>query len=165
MDNFIAVKYHVETDFPKDHIALHNFKDGYCGISKIEGNAYCLCYLTTAKNLRHAGNSIKKMEEEILQQNPFLKNIFSSATFLYQHPLTISQISFSRKSQVYEHILLTGDAAGSITPLCGNGMSMALHGSKIAFKHINTFLSGKIDRFEMEKRYETEWKNNFSRRR
>ena len=29
-------------------------------------------------------------------------------------------------------MLLLGDAAGMITPLCGNGMSMALHSSKIA---------------------------------
>ncbi len=34
---YMGVKYHIETDFPKDLIALHNFKDGYCGISAIEG--------------------------------------------------------------------------------------------------------------------------------
>ena len=36
---------------------------------------------------------------------------------------------------------MVGDAAGMITPLCGNGMSMALHASKIAATQINLFLS------------------------
>ena len=51
LNNYIGIKYHVQTDLPVDTIALHNFKDGYCGISKIEDDRYCLCYLTTAKNL------------------------------------------------------------------------------------------------------------------
>jgi flavin-dependent dehydrogenase len=82
LNNYIGVKYHIQTEFPADQIALHNFKNGYCGVSKIEDNKYCLCYLTTAKNLQYCNNSIKKMEVDILQQNPFLKNIFSSSKIL-----------------------------------------------------------------------------------
>ncbi len=48
LNNFIAVKYHVQAMFADDTIALHNFKDGYCGISKVEDDKYCLCYLTNA---------------------------------------------------------------------------------------------------------------------
>lgn len=164
LNNYIGVKYHIKTNFPDDQIALHNFKNGYCGISKIEDDKYCLCYLTTAKNLQDNNNSIKKMEENILQQNPFLKNIFSSSTILYQQPVTISQISFAKKSQVEDHILLTGDAAGMITPLCGNGMSMAMHGSKIAFECINQFLKNEINRQEMEQEYIDKWNSHFAKR-
>jgi flavin-dependent dehydrogenase len=32
LNNHIGVKYHIRTDFPEDTIALHNFKDGYCGL-------------------------------------------------------------------------------------------------------------------------------------
>jgi flavin-dependent dehydrogenase len=164
LNNYIGVKYHVQTDFPADQIALHNFKNGYCGISKIEDDKYCLCYLTTAKNLKDSGNSINKMEENILQKNPFLKKIFSSSTILYQQPVTISQISFAKKTQVQNHILLTGDAAGMITPLCGNGMSMAMHGSKIAFECIVPFLKKEIARHEMEQEYIDAWNKQFSKR-
>ena len=41
LNNYIGVKYHVKTNFPAGTIALHNFKNGYCGISKIEENKYC----------------------------------------------------------------------------------------------------------------------------
>src|SRR4030095_1841312 len=66
LNNYIGVKYHVKTNWPEDLIALHNFENGYCGISQIEENKYCLCYLTTAKNLDQCGNSISQMEKQIL---------------------------------------------------------------------------------------------------
>ena len=164
LNNYIGVKYHLKYDFPVDTIALHNFDSGYCGISKIEENKYCLCYLTTAKNLNKNGGSIKQMEENVLCKNPFLKKIFSEAQFLFSEPVTISQISFDKKSQVQKHLLMTGDAAGMITPLCGNGMSMALHSSKIAFDNIDLFLAKKITRQEMENRYVSQWQQEFSGR-
>jgi flavin-dependent dehydrogenase len=65
---------------------------------------------------------------------------------------------------VQDHVLLAGDAAGLITPLCGNGMSMAMHASKLCFQSIQTYLDDKISRGEMEKHYEARWKKTFSRR-
>ncbi|MBA2250216.1 MAG: NAD(P)/FAD-dependent oxidoreductase [Chitinophagaceae bacterium] len=164
LNNYIGVKYHVTTSYPAQTIALHNFKNGYCGISKIEENKYCLCYLTTATNLRSCNNSIAVMEKNILQQNPFLKQIFSEAAFLYSSPVTISQISFEKKSQIENHVLMIGDAAGMITPLCGNGMSMAFHGSKFAFETIDSFLKNACTREQMEVQYSFKWNRQFARR-
>jgi len=164
LNNFIGVKYHIQTEFPSDLIALHNFRNGYCGISHVEDNKCCLCYLTTAENLRISGNSISDMEKNILQQNPYLQKIFTNSLFLFDQPVTISQISFEKKTQVENHILFIGDAAGMITPLCGNGMSMALHGSKIAFESIQQFLEGYSDRHEMEQQFMDRWHKQFNKR-
>jgi len=164
LNNYIGIKYHVKTNWPDDLIALHNFKNGYCGISQIEDGKYCLCYLTTAKNLEQSGNYIPIMEKEILYQNPHLQKIFNEAEILYGSPVTISQISFAKKSQVQDHVLMIGDAAGMITPLCGNGMSMALHGSKIVFEQIHLFLQNKIPRWQMEQDYTANWKKHFGKR-
>ncbi len=164
LNNYIGVKYHIKGNFSEDTIALHNFKDGYCGISKIENECYCLCYLTTAKNLKENNNLIKKMEQNVLYKNPILKKIFSESSFLFSAPVTISQISFDKKMQVENHILMLGDAAGMITPLCGNGMSMALHSAKIAFENIQSFLDKKISRDEMEKQYVHQWQRQFASR-
>ena len=77
---------------------------------------------------------------------------------------TISQISFAKKTQVQNHILLCGDAAGMITPLCGNGMSMALHSSKLAAETISNFLQNKINRQQLENIYTKKWQQFFSKR-
>ncbi len=164
LNNYVGVKYHVKANFPADTIALHNFKNGYCGISKVENDEYCLCYLTTAKNLKDNNNSIKDMEENILFKNPFLKKIFSESEFLFQEPVTISQISFGKKKQVEDRVLMLGDAAGMITPLCGNGMSMAFHSSKIAFENIDSFLKETISREKMESNYSKTWTKQFGKR-
>ncbi len=164
LNNYIAVKYHIRTNHPAGLISLHNFENGYCGISQIEEGKYCLCYLTTAANLRKSKNNIQQMEKEILFQNPHLKKIFTEAEFLYNPPLTISQISFDKKTLIENHMLMLGDAGGMITPLCGNGMSMALHGSKLAFENIHAFLQHKISRTKMEANYSRQWKEQFEAR-
>ncbi|MFT3678936.1 MAG: NAD(P)/FAD-dependent oxidoreductase [Ferruginibacter sp.] len=164
LNNYVGVKYHIKTNFPADTIALHNFKYGYCGISKIEDDKYCLCYLTRAKNLKQCNNSIEEMEKHILFQNKHLRKIFEDGEKLYEAPLTISQVSFSRKTQLENHVLMLGDAAGMITPLCGNGMSMALHSSKIATHYIDAFLKNEIPRAKMESDYIKEWRSLFEKR-
>lgn len=164
LNNYIGVKYHIHTDHPADLIALHNFSNGYCGISRIEDNKCCLCYLTTADNLKQNDNSIKRMEKEVLCKNPFLEKIFNNSDFVMTEPVVISQISFEKKSLVEEHVLMVGDAAGMITPLCGNGMSMALHAGKLAFGEIDHFLSNSTSRQQMEARYTSEWKKHFAGR-
>ena len=164
LNNYIGVKYHIKTDVAKDIIALHNFKNGYCGISAIEDDKHCLCYLTNAENLSANNNSIQQMQENVLYKNASLKKIFTESEFLYDAPLTISQISFNQKTLIENHVLLLGDAAGMITPLCGNGMSMAMHGAKLAYDEINSFLRQKISRNEMETNYAKNWKKQFASR-
>ncbi|WEK37617.1 MAG: NAD(P)/FAD-dependent oxidoreductase [Candidatus Pseudobacter hemicellulosilyticus] len=164
LNHYIAVKYHIRTFFPDDLLALHNFDHGYCGISKIEDNKYCLCYLTTAANFRKCHNDIAELEKKIVRQNPFLDTIFASAQFLFHEPVTVSRISFNRKTQVHNHVLMIGDAGSVINPLCGYGMSMALHSSKLAFEEIQSFLQGRINRYELETQYTQQWESHFARR-
>ena len=164
LNNYVAVKYHVRTSFPADTIALHNFYNGYCGISKVEEGKYCLCYLTKSENLLRSDSSITVMEKNILMKNPHLKELFSHAEILYQSPLTISGISFDKKKQVERNVLMIGDAAGMITPLCGNGMSMALHGSKLAAEQIDLFLQHRLTRPQMEQQYIRRWQHEFEKR-
>ncbi|HLL94410.1 MAG TPA: hypothetical protein VK404_05495, partial [Spirosoma sp.] len=143
--------------------ALHNFSDGYCGMSAIEDGKYCVCYLTTRENIRQFGN-IPAMEQAILGQNPHLNRVFERAQFLYDKPEVINEISFAPKRAVESHVLMAGDSAGLITPLCGNGMAMAIHGAKFASELSNAFLGGQLTRAELEARYQHGWSERFARR-
>ncbi|HEY1022579.1 MAG TPA: NAD(P)/FAD-dependent oxidoreductase [Flavisolibacter sp.] len=162
LNNYVGVKYHVNADWPSNIIGLHNFENGYCGISKIEEERHCLCYMTRAENLHHSGNSIEQMQEKVLFKNQHLRKLFTGSEVLAEFPVTISQISFSQKSTVENGVLMLGDTAGMITPLCGNGMSIALHTAKIAAGLGDAFLSGKLSQQQMEKRYQQEWRSHFA---
>lgn len=164
LDNYVGIKYHIQTSWPEHLIGLHNFTDGYCGISAIEENKYCLCYLTHARNLKKCANNISQLEEKVLFENPHLRKIFKESRFCDGFPVSISQVGFSSKTQVENHILMLGDSAGMITPLCGNGMSIALHTGSLAADLVMDFLRKKITRNGMEGNYAQLWKENFSSR-
>jgi menaquinone-9 beta-reductase len=164
INNFVGVKYHVRLPRSNNLIELHNFADGYCGISSVEQDVVCICYLTTAKNLQINGGSIARMEEKILFRNPWLRRAFEEAEHLYEKPLTISQISFARKNQYDNGVFFVGDAASMIAPLCGNGMSMALHSGRMLSQLLLGFFNKEYSIDEAGARYEMQWQKAFGRR-
>jgi flavin-dependent dehydrogenase len=156
---FIGVKYHVETDFVRDTVALHNFEGGYCGINAIEQGKFNLCYLGSREQLRKFG-TVEEMEREVLWKNPILKTLFTESKFLFEKPEVINEINFEPKKPIENHVLMAGDAAGLITPLCGNGMAMAIHAGKLAAEAI----LGSKNRKEQEFWYESKWRAEFENR-
>ena len=160
---WLAVKSHYKGEFANDVVGLHNFKGGYCGVSKVENNLLNICYLTNFKSFKKYKN-IEEFQEKVVSQNPYLKNILGQSTSVFEKPLTISQICFDKKENVEDHILMMGDTAGLIHPLCGNGMAMAIHSAKLASEHTIDFLAGKISRNEMENNYSSNWNKNFKQR-
>lgn len=161
---FLAVKMHVKGDFPNDKVALHNFKGGYCGVSKVENNTINLCYITNFKAFKKY-KDIDDFQKKVVFKNTYLKTIFENTTPVFGVPLTISQISFSKKNPVENHIIMCGDTAGMIHPLCGNGMSMAIRSAQMASELIIEYLHGKMEsRLEFENAYKKSWNKAFSTR-
>ena len=160
---YLAVKWHAQGEFPPDLVALHNFNGGYCGVSRVEDNRINLCFIATY-------NAFKKYKDigafiaQELDKNPELKKLTASTKDYFEQPLSIGQISFKAKPTIEDHVLMCGDAAGLIHPLCGNGMSMAIHGAKIASQTISQFLNNTLNRSQMERSYSKLWKKQFSTR-
>ncbi|MEC4005098.1 FAD-dependent oxidoreductase [Flavobacterium sp. SUN052] len=161
--NWLGVKAHYNCDFPDDLVGLHHFKGGYCGISKVENNLVNICYLSNYETFKKYKN-IDEYQHKVVCENPNLKKIFEKATLKFEKPLTISQISFDKKECVENHILMIGDTAGLIHPLCGNGMAMAIHSAKLASETIIDYLKNIISREKMESNYTEKWKCNFKNR-
>lgn len=160
---YIGVKYHIRHNAPRNLISLHNFADGYAGTSAIEDGKHCLCYLSTRENLKKHG-SIPAMEKAILHRNPLLRQIFAEAEFLYPQPEVINEISFATKTCVENHLLMCGDAAGMITPLCGNGMAMAIHAAKLVTEQVKLYFANGQNRQQLEQQYTLAWKKQFESR-
>ena len=161
---YLAVKIHVKGDFPEDLIALHNFKGGYCGVSKVENNSINLCYITEYNSFKKYKN-ISDFHQQVVFKNKHLKKIFKESKSVFKKPLTISQISFETKKPVENHIIMCGDTAGMIHPLCGNGMGMAITSARLASIRILQFLNGEIKTREgLEKQYFKDWNKEFKTR-
>ncbi|WP_419788669.1 hypothetical protein [Mucilaginibacter sp. SP1R1] len=63
---------------------------------------------------------------------------------------------------------MSGDTAGMIAPLCGNGMTMAIHSAKILSEKILIhYQTGKFDertRANLETDYTQSWNHQFAQR-
>ena len=162
--HWMAVKAHYEVAFPEDLVGLYPFEGGYCGVSKVENNLVNICYIVQTKIFKRFKN-IPDFTENVLYKNKGLQNILSASKSVFESPLTISQISFENKKAVENHILMVGDTAGLIHPLCGNGMAMAIQSAKIVSELLDEALSENVfSRVNLERRYQIKWNKTFQNR-
>jgi len=161
---YVAVKAHYQGSFKDNLVGLHHFNGGYCGISKVEDELINICYLADYKSFKQHKN-IEAFQTAVLYKNSFIKEILEQSTLVFRTPLTIGQISFERKEPVVNHMLMIGDTAGLIHPLCGNGMAMAIHSAKIAAELIAMHsVESPNARTQLENSYTRIWKYNFASR-
>ncbi|QWX85140.1 NAD(P)/FAD-dependent oxidoreductase [Cellulophaga sp. HaHaR_3_176] len=163
--SWLGVKAHFELpDFPKHLVALHNFKGGYGGLSTTETGAINFCYLVNYKRFKKL-KDINDFNLKIVSENPFLGSFLKDAKPIFDQPLSIAQISFEKKETVENHMLMCGDSAGLIHPLCGNGMAMAIHSAKIASELLVLYLnSSEPNRKLLEVTYKKRWNKAFKYR-
>lgn len=160
---WMAVKMHYKASFKNDEVGLHSFYGGYAGLSMIENGDVNLCYLAHTNRFKKFKN-IDLFNKEVLGKNQVLKEFLNNSTPVWDKPISISQISFDSKNPVENGILMIGDTAGLIHPLCGNGMAMAIHSAYLASRELKPFLQNDTSREVALKNYEGIWKATFSKR-
>jgi menaquinone-9 beta-reductase len=163
-NNYVGVKYHIKIPRDRTLIEIHNFAGGYCGISSIENDLACLCYIVNSKMLKNTGNSIPLLEERVLHKNVHLKKIFTEAEFINKEPITISGINFMVKQPASGDAVFLGDAAGSIAPITGNGMSMAIRAASVLAAYVQQYFDSSWSKQQFMTGYSAYWKNEFSTR-
>lgn len=157
---YVGVKYHAKTNLADHIIYMHNFEGGYCGITKIEAGLYNICYLLHRDVVRKHG-SVAATEKAVLFKNPHLRSVFEDSEFLFERPEVVNEITFEPKEPVYKHFFMVGDAAGTITPLSGNGMANAIRSASILS---TLMLKHRTNRAALESEYSATWKRTFSAR-
>lgn len=162
---WLGVKAHYKNDsYPSHLVSLHNFQGGYCGLSKTEMDTINVCYLATYNSFKKFKNA-EDFQHHVLKKNEQLNDFFASSEKIFEKEVTIAQINFAQKTAIENHIIMIGDAAGLIYPLCGNGMAMGIHSAKIAVEIIANYYSDKnVERSELENRYTEIWNSEFHSR-
>lgn len=157
---YLGVKYHMNWEVADDLVELHTFRGGYCGVSKVEEGRTNVCYMMERSVFKAAGG-MEGAEKNVLSQNPWLREVFDNGTRLFDKPITINEISFAPKSRVSGGVLMIGDAAGMITPLCGNGMAMAIRSGWMAAPWVEKYFRSEISRQQMIDGYSKDWNEEF----
>ena len=161
--HWVGIKAHYKhPSFPAHKVELHNFDGGYCGLSLTEKNEVNLCYLARYDSFKKY-KDIQEFNECVLSKNKHLAAFFENANLLFEKHLAIAQISFAEKQNVENNILMLGDSAGLIHPLCGNGMAMAIHSAKLASEEILAYQHHQSKEL-LFSNYSRKWKNTFESR-
>jgi flavin-dependent dehydrogenase len=161
---WMGIKMHYQAHYPSHQVGLYGFKGGYAGLSVTETGAVNFCYLIHRERFRETPN-LASCTRKLLKEHPGLAAVLDTAQPLFEAPLGISNIYFGGKGLVEDHILMSGDAARLIHPLCGNGMAMAIQGGRLQAKILSRHGGASTaDRKLLEREFTKEWQKEFRTR-
>lgn len=160
---FVAFKAHFEGVDLEEGIELHAFPGGYCGLSPVEGGRVNACWIARQTVLQADGGRPEAMIAGAFRQNPALAERFDRLQRVTAF-CAVSQVLFARKEAFAGAVCLLGDAAGTIAPLCGDGMAMALRSAELAAPLAGAYLDGRLAPDGFRHRYSRAWEQEFSLR-
>lgn len=155
---YMAVKYHLRTEFKNNTVGLYPFSRGFAGVVNVEEGRTCLCYLMRRENMK-GFRTIRDMEKKVLYENKVLEDLMENSTSLYEDPLVINEVGFSFKELYKDGIFYTGDSAAMIAPVCGNGMAMAIKGGMLLADAVALSLHDSTA--DAKKQYMEQWVDQF----
>lgn len=145
-------------------VRLYLFEGGYCGLSRVEGEAANLAGVVSEKMLRRAGSRWDSLCLRARESNPFLDEDLSALEPGPIGYLGTGPVYFTAKPPVENGILMAGDAAGFLDPFSGVGQASALASGILAAETIEEVLSGRARREDLAAAYEAAWRRRFRRR-
>ncbi len=123
---------HVET---RGALNMFFFEKGYLGISPIEEgkcNVAALVRAETWEQWNRSGNGV----EALLNTHPQIKALLSKGTLLFADWMTTPAPAFGMKHPPdWPHVYFVGDAAATIPPVTGNGLTLAIKSGMLAAEY------------------------------
>jgi len=111
------------------------FPDAYLGIVPIENGGANMACITTIENFKRASSS-KHFMQTLIESHPTLHKLISAGTNLFADWLEAFIPEFGLRSPPdWPRTYWIGDAAGTIPPASGNGLSLALASGCLAAEY------------------------------
>lgn len=136
-----------------DSIDLYAFAQGYLGVNRVEGDATNICGLVHGDRLIGHKGRWDAFVETIRGEEPQLEALYRAHVPKQDAFLTSEPVIFRARAAVERGVFMTGDAAGIIDPLTGNGMAMAIQSASLAAPAILQVLATPSARSESERAY------------
>ncbi|HEY1785602.1 MAG TPA: NAD(P)/FAD-dependent oxidoreductase [Pirellulales bacterium] len=159
----VGFKAHADGPMPagsQSTLVMHSLPDGYIGVCPVEGGRINVCGVMPRGRLRNSrGNLAEALRLWIAESGP-------SQTYLDidRHPdgwHTMPEVTIQRSYPRSGGVLYVGDAMGTIEPLTGQGMTMALASARLAARHLLAGNGAVLDRAG-QLAYEQAWHAQFA---
>jgi flavin-dependent dehydrogenase len=125
-----GLKRHLATALgPPGTVALHLVPGGYVGTCRVEGGLTNLCGLLPESAARRHRGDLDRLADGVFLRNPALFDCWTSARPAGDWK-TVAHVRVEVSSPRVPGILYAGDGQGTVDPLGGQGMTMALLGAE-----------------------------------
>lgn len=115
-------------------IEMFSLPGAYLGISPIEDNKFNVACIADLKKVKQTDPFL--FIQSLISQDPCLHSLLSHGNNLFDHWMVASLPAFGiKQTPDWLDVYFIGDAAITIPPACGNGLSMAIFGGRLAAEY------------------------------
>lgn len=135
---FLGIKAHFKGIELDNTLEMFGFQGAYLGLCPIEEGKSNLACLASMEQVKSAGSATRFMEKLVLE-NPRLKELLGSGECLFDEWMTAPVPYFGFKSTPdWQDAYFIGDAALTIPPACGEGLSLGITSGILAARFATT---------------------------
>lgn len=129
---YIGLKAHFSNLKLASTLYMFSFKGAYLGLAPVENGSANLACLVTIDQIQHF-SSPQHFMANLIESDPLLRQLLASGTNLFENWLQAFVPEFGmRKTADWPRTYWIGDAAGTIPPASGNGLSLAIASGYLA---------------------------------
>ena len=122
----------LEEETSPARVELHLFPGGYAGLQRVGDSQVNLCLLVRKKTFRALGGDWTSLLRHILNASPKLADTLRHANGCNAKPLAIGAIPYGHVQRKNDGLWRLGDQGAVIPSFAGEGMSIAMHSSRLA---------------------------------
>ena len=142
-------------------VGLHLIPGGYGGTCRVEGDLTNLCALLPEARVRDRRGDLDRVAIDCLGLNPALGRLLAGGAGVGDWK-TVAGVRVQISRPTLPGILFAGDGQGTVDPLGGQGMTMALLGSAELVPFIKAGL--RREQPGVDSKIQAEWRNAWRRR-
>jgi len=146
-------------------VGLHLIPGGYGGTCRVEGSLTNLCALLPGSTVRVRRGDLDRVARDCLAANPALARLLTGGDPTGDWK-TVAGVRVQISRPNLPGILFAGDGQGTVDPLGGQGMTMALLGSEalVPFVKAGLLAGGPGVSAAIQTAWESAWRCRFDRR-
>ena len=148
---------------PEGMVGLHAVAGGYVGTCRVDGTRTNLCGLLPTTALRPHRGDLDRLADAEFRRNPALAKLWSASTPAEPWKAVAGVEIVSSRPRM-AGIFYAGDARGTVDPLGGQGMTMALLGAEILIPFLLAALQDGRSVASLNDAYHFAWRRRFRRR-
>ena len=147
-------------ELPPGMLEMHSLPGGYVGVCRVEDGQTNLCGVLPRHLVSAARSSFTAAIGQWTSQLPFLARCVNSAN-IDSRWFTVADVSTQTARPCVAGVLYIGDACGTIEPLTGQGMTMAMTSAVLAAQTLSTESSAALDP-DAQVAYDVAWHAQFN---